>query len=78
MLWLSLSHGLIIPSLSCPVLGSIGSQSATVSHVMSAHLEVIEADILGALGQLPFLLHSRQEKQTAATVQDERGRFYTD
>lgn len=45
---------------------------------MSAHLEVIEAEIQAMLDQLSFPLHSGQEKQTAAAVQDERGRFYTD
>lgn len=53
----------------------MGSQPAAVSHVMSAHLEVIEADILGVLDQLPFPLHSGKENQTAAKVQEERGRF---
>lgn len=49
-----------IPSLAS---SSVGSQSTTVSHVMSAQWDVIEDDIRGVLGQLPFRLHRGEGKQ---------------
>lgn len=70
--------GLSLPQFNYTIiiLACFGlSQSTTVSHVMSAHLEVIETNILGVSHQLPFPLHSGEEKQTAAMVQDERGSF---
>ena len=46
----------------------MGSHSLSVIHAMSAHLEVIEADSLGVLDQLPFPSHSREENQTVASL----------
>ena len=55
----------------------MGSQLAGVSYVMSAHLEVIEADILGVLSR-PIALSLAQRRGKTNGCRSARGTFQTD